>query len=130
MKCGILHKLSMNSKKKSYSLFQNCSAVFMVLALLWLTISPAFVPVPPDSTKKGKIENGKPANAANEEESSKNPTTEEKVPGSNSFSEEYIHAHHETHYFFTLVSTFHKLENSDTYIAFHGELLVPPPNHA
>ena len=102
----------------------------MILALLWLTISPAFVPVPSDTTKKGKIENGKPANAASEEESSNNPTTEEKVPSSNSFSEEYTHDHHETNYFFTIISTFHKLENSDTYIAFHGELLVPPPNCA
>ncbi len=56
--------------------------------------------------------------------------TEEKVPGSNnSFSEEYLHHQHITHhYFFAELSEYHKSENTGTYIAFHGELHVPPPN--
>ena len=58
--------------------------------------------------------------------------TEEKVPGSNnSFSEEYMHHQHITHhYFFSESSEYHKSENTGTYIAFHGELHVPPPNAA
>ena len=55
---------------------------------------------------------------------------EEKVPAGNTFSEEFLHEHHTTHYFFSKISQYHKLENSGTYIAFHGELLVPPPNAA
>ena len=55
-------------------------------------------------------------------------TTEEKAPVSNSFSEEYLHDHHSTDCFFSIVLQYHKCENADTYHAYHGELLVPPPN--
>lgn len=68
----------------------------------------------------------------NEEEA--NPlgnTTEEKAPNSlSSFSEEYLHDNHRSEYFFLIASQFHKCENANTYVAFHGELLVPPPNRA
>jgi len=102
---------------------------------MWLTVSTAFTTVPADTAKKDKMENAaKSADASGPEEedssSTNNSTTEEKVPSSTSFSEEYLHNHHQTHYFFTIVSTFHKCENDGTYIAFHGELLVPPPNRA
>lgn len=67
----------------------------------------------------------------NEEETS-NPfgnNTEEKAPNSgNSFSEEYLHIQHINHPYFSKTSQYHKFENADIYIAFHGELLVPPPN--
>ncbi|MGG9964045.1 hypothetical protein [Ferruginibacter sp. SUN106] len=123
----------MNTNKKTYSFFQNCSAIFMILTLFWLTISTAFVTVPGTVAKKDKIEKNQSQSAdTNEEESSpNNSTTEEKAPSGSSFSEEYLHHHEiqEQHYF-TIISTYHKCENADTYIAFHGELLVPPPNRA
>lgn len=104
----------------------------MILALAWLTVSVAFVTAPQDLAKKDKMEHSQSpdTNSNSEEESSGNNTTEEKVPSTNSFSEEYLHDHHQSHYFFSIVSTVHKCENADTYIAFHGELLVPPPNRA
>ena len=58
-------------------------------------------------------------------------TTEEKTPtNSNTFSEEYLHEHHDNHYVVTIISRYNKCDNADTYHAFHGELLVPPPNQA
>lgn len=58
-------------------------------------------------------------------------TTEEKAPGgSSSLSEEYLHDHHHTDRVALLISVDHSLQNAGTYIAFHGELLVPPPNQA
>ena len=68
--------------------------------------------------------------AATEEETSKSvdTTTEEKTPGSNPFAEEYLHNHHIEESFSSSISRYHKLENAGTYIAFHGELLVPPPD--
>src|SRR4051812_32535661 len=105
----------MYRKKKTYSLFQNCSAIFMELCLFWLTISTAFINISPSTVKKDKTETAKSTDSATDEESTTNNNTEEKVPSSNSFSEEYLHDHHEADYFFTLISTFHKCENSDTY---------------
>lgn len=121
----------MNKKKQAYNLLHKSSAVFMILALFWLTISMAFLPVPKESiVKEDKVENTPVSDTGNEEESStNNSNTEEKVPAGNSFSEEYLHTTHQTHYFFYIIYTFYKCENSGTYIAFHSELLVPPPNH-
>ena len=71
--------------------------------------------------------------SGNEEETT-NPfgnTTEEKAPSStNRFLKNILHDHHTADYFFSIVSQYHKCENAGTYIAFHGELLVPPPNVA
>ncbi len=122
----------MNKGKRPYSFFHKASAVFMILALMFLTVSAAFTTAPPTVVKKDKIENSQSSdtNNSSEEESNNNNTTEEKVPTANSFSEEYLHSSHQTHYFFTIISTFHKCENADTYVAYHGELLVPPPNNA
>lgn len=73
--------------------------------------------------------------ASSNDEEAANPfgnTTEEKAPsGSNvSFSEEYLHDNHHSDHFFSAKASYHKCENADTYHAFHGELLVPPPNMA
>ena len=104
----------------------------MILALLWLTISAPFVYASlQEHASEDKIENIDSPFSANEEDT--NPfgnTTEEKAPSSSSFSEEYLHDHHSTDCFFAIIMRQHKCENADTYHAFHGELLVPPPNAA
>jgi hypothetical protein len=56
--------------------------------------------------------------------------SEEKAPTTTSFSEEYLHDHYMTDHFFSIALQYHKCENAGTYNAFHGELLVPPPNAA
>jgi len=106
----------------------------MILTLLWLTISTPFVFASQQELAKHKMENNKSPLCGNEDDAS-NPlgnNTEEKVPSSgNSLSEEYIHDHHITHpYLVSEDSQYHKCENADIYIAFHGELLVPPPDAA
>ncbi len=122
----------MKRNKKIFSVFHRWSALFMILALAWLTVSTPFVcATQQDLVKQHKMENSSSPLSGNEEEAS-NPlgnNTEEKVPGpGNSFSEEYLHDNHLSHYFISHSSDYHKLENSGTYTAFHGELLVPPPN--
>jgi len=123
----------MKKTRKTYSKAQIASSVFMIMALLWLTISAPFV-------YAGQQLQAKYNNAANadlplngNEEEASNPfgnTTEEKAPGSTSFSEEFLHDHHKAEYFFFISAKYHKAENIDIYTAFHGELLVPPPNIA
>jgi hypothetical protein len=120
--------------KKTYSIFQLSSAIFMMLALLWLTISTPFVYASQqEQARQGKIANISNPLSGNEEEAPNplgNSTEEKNSKSGNSFSEEYLHDHHLDDYFFSITAQFHKCENAGTYIAFHGELLVPPPNAA
>jgi hypothetical protein len=123
----------MKKYQRIYNPYHLLSAVFMICALVWLTISAPFVYASmQEHAKQDKIENmGSPV-SGNEEETA-NPfgnTTEEKAPGNSSLSEEYLHDHHSTDCFFSIALQYHKCENADTYHAFHGELLVPPPNAA
>jgi hypothetical protein len=122
--------LSMKKTKRKYSLVQQGSAIFMILALLWLTVSIPFVyENQQQQALHNQMANPDSPLSGNEEET--NPfsnTTEEKTPSSTSFSEEYLHDHHIEDHFFSIAPTRYKCENADTYIAFHGELLVPPPD--
>ena len=123
----------MKAHIKTYNFYQLCSAVFLILALLWLTISLPFVYASQQElAEQNKSQNAAIPYAGNEEETT-NPfsDTEEKAPANGgSFSQEYMHDNHKADYFFCIASQYHKCENADTYHAFHGELLVPPPNPA
>ena len=124
----------MTTGKKTYSFLQLSSAVFMIMTLMWLTVSTPFV-------YKCQQQLGQFAKSSsvttpldtNEEEN--NPfgnNTEEKAPGGsiNSFSEEYLHENHNAEYLLFIALQYHKNDDAGLYIAFHGELLVPPPNAA
>lgn len=109
------------------------SSLFMVLTLLWLTISTPFVVSFQDEMARQGI-TANDSSLPSDEEDTSNPfgnNTEEKPASgaSVSLSEEYhLHDSHKAEYLFAVTSTYHKCENADTYTAFHGELLVPPPN--
>lgn len=121
----------MKKGKHIYSLFNKVSAVCMILALLWLTISTPFVFSAQQEIAKASPIESSPLSGC--EEDSTNPfgnNTEEKVPSSTSLSEEYLHDHHAHEHFFTEMLQYYDKGNDGTYIAFHGELLVPPPNAA
>jgi len=121
----------MKKSFKIFSIFQLSSTVLMMVLLCWLTISTPFVYASQqEQAKQGKMVNTAASNASSEEENG-NPfgnNTEEKTASSSSFSEEYLHICHITTHFHTSVYLYHKLENAATYTAYHGELLVPPPN--
>ncbi len=121
----------MKRRRKIFSVFQLVSAVVMILALMWLTVSAPYVYASQQQlAKQQKTEKANTPLTGSEEESS-NPfgnSTEEKASGNTSLSEEYIHNKHKIYFFFSVSTQYHKPENADTYIAFHGELLVPPPN--
>jgi hypothetical protein len=124
----------MKRGKRLYSVFQLGSAMFMILALLWLTISAPFVYASQQQlSKQDKVSNSQSPLDCNDEESS-NPfgnSTEEKAPGNSSLSEEYLHQHHcPEEYFSSISSQYHNCRDAATYIAFHGEVQVPPPNIA
>ena len=116
-----------------YNFFQRLSAIMMIVALSWLTISAPFIFEQQQKSAKQNASATADLPIADTEEEA-NPfsgSTEEKAPKTlNSFSEEYLHDHHQSEYFFSIASTFHKCEDAGTYVAYHGELLVPPPNKA
>lgn len=122
----------MKRNRKKNKAFQAISVIFMMMALLWLTVSVPFVYAGQQKIAKQQMENSGYPLTENEDDSS-NPfgnTTEEKAPGNTSFSEEYLHDHHVTDHFFSTGLRYHKCDDAEAYIAFHGELLVPPPNLA
>lgn len=130
MICIILQHV-MKRRHNIYSVSQLFSAVIMIVALAWLTVSTPFVYASQQElAKQHKMEKAGSPLAGTEEESSKpgGKNTEEKTQGSTSLSEEYLHNNPKSDYFFTLSLQYQKCENADIYIAFHGELLVPPPN--
>lgn len=125
--------LLMKKVPQPYSFFHHVSAIMMIVALSWLTISAPFVY---EHQQKIAKENSAgfvnlPITGTDEEASPFSGSTEEKAPKTlNTFSEEYLHDHHHSEYFHSIASQFHKGEDAATYIAYHGELLVPPPNKA
>ena len=123
----------MKKNKRPYSIVQLASAVIMITALLWLTVSLPFVYASQQEVAKQSQASNSNILGAEEENSgnSLNNTTEEKKPsGNNSISEEYLHHHRMDDNFISTISRNHQCENSGVYNAFHGEVQVPPPNVA
>ncbi|MGG9970861.1 hypothetical protein ACQ33O_03610 [Ferruginibacter sp. SUN002] len=122
----------MTKRKTTYTIFQKATAIFLMLNLLWLTVSTPFVAAAQQELAKQQKVLATEASSSDDgnSEDCTNNNVEEKVPSSTNLAEEFLHDHHITHHFFSVVSHYHKLENADNYIAYHGELHVPPPNAA
>ncbi len=125
----------MRKNKKQYSVFQKTTSIFLMLTLFWLTISTPFViAAQQEIAKQEKAQSAMLTSTDCDDENNEdgsNNSVEEKVPSTSNLTEEYLHEHHTTHQTYsTVISLYHKLENAATYTAFHGELLVPPPNIA
>lgn len=123
----------MRKKQKSYNFCRMASALFMIAALAWLTVSAPFVYAAQQQAEKSNSILKSDIPLGGNEEEVPNPLTnapEEKKPGSNnSFAEEFLHDLHSEECLLTTQQQYHTVENGDDYVAFHGELLVPPPNH-
>jgi hypothetical protein len=120
----------MRKEQQSYNFFDRISAFMMIVALSWLTISTPFVYASQQEIAKqnSTATADLPFTETEEEATPLNNSTEEKTPGSaNSFSEEYLHDNNHSIYLISIASQFQKCANAGTYIAFHGELLSPPP---
>jgi hypothetical protein len=119
----------MKHNKGKYKAESIVAAIFMIASLLWLTISTPFVyaaqqqqkaysqPMPADEEIPGAEENNPFSN-----------TTEEKAESGSGSLSEYLHHIHELIH---PAGSLHKHNCShdfSVYVAFHGELLCPPPN--
>lgn len=122
----ILLQPGMNRRSGPYNIFHLISSVFMILALLWLTVSIPFV------YKAQKQQTAVTQNNSNSNEQQRddngNPianTTDEKVPIIP--TEEYLHHENEPANNRINILRHYKDHTVPVYAAFHGELISPPP---
>jgi hypothetical protein len=98
----------------------------MILALAWLTVSAPFVYASFQKThaitEKSQCEQPAEEDCGNPFSSN---TTEEKS-GINTLSE-YLHDAYYTDHHYNIIGRIHKYHSSDLYLAFHPELISPPP---
>jgi hypothetical protein len=120
----------MVGKKKTYSCTQKFIAVLMIVSMIWLTISTPFVFRAQQAiAKQQQNMPDQSLLAGNEEESNTmGGSTEGKALSLNTLTEDFLHDCHLSHYFSIQIISFHGCENADTYVAFHGEMDVPPPD--
>lgn len=109
--------------------------MFMILTLLWLTVS---MPIVYAAQQLSQVETGlihdQPADmSTGDEDNPCNPfgnNTEEKAP-SGSITEEYhTDDHSDLFHMAELISAHKRCHAPAEYVAFHGEMLCPPPNRA
>jgi hypothetical protein len=119
----------MKMKGKLHTGGRMVTSVFMMVTLLWLTISIPFVTASQQQiAKQNSIATKSLGNATEEESNPLSNTSEEKSSSSNSISEEYLHDFHTLDQFILIASETYASHHADVYVAYHGELLVPPPN--
>jgi hypothetical protein len=99
------------------------SALFMIMALLWLTVSTPFVFKAQQEQKK---EAQKQSSQAKDTNPFANTTEEKNESGMNTLSE-YLHDHPSPENNFTVLIRLYKRYPSSIYCEHHPELLSPPP---
>lgn len=121
----------MRKPTQFHIILNKLNAAFFVLALVWLTVSTPFLMA--NQFNKDHLTNiESPIDNGGEEETANpiNSSSEEKPHNCNSLLEEYLH---HTAFLLTISNTAisHSIGlHADSYHAYHGELLVPPPNQA
>lgn len=115
----------------TYNFFEKAAAVFLIVTLIWLTVSTPFIMSMQQNTATEEISASWPCSDADEDSTDcSDNNTEEKAPTGSNLSEEFLHEHDFANNYFTINTLTHHQENTDVYIAFHGELHAPPPNAA
>lgn len=118
-----------------YQLRDQLTSMLMLLTLLWLTVSTPFVTAAQIKAEKSGLisANSLLQHDEAEEEQSCTPfgsnTTEEKTSnGLNTLTEEYLHTSDELFHLAELSLNHTRYHTVSEYVAFHGEMLCPPPN--
>lgn len=120
--------------RRTHTKAQAFASIFMMVALLWLTVSVPFVYAGQQklAAEKKICKLAKQQQQGDDQRSSCNPfgnNTEEKAPsGVSTWSEEYIHHGVDLFHAVELFLSHHCVHSVDEYVSFHGEMLCPPPN--
>ena len=126
MAAALLLPRSMPLRKNIPSFKEKVYSVLMLLALAWLTVSLPFVYAQQQAQKEITQKQCK-ATSADDDSNPLTNTTEEKTSTSNTLSE-YLHTVHITEHPSLLVVKSYNSHASDLYLAFHPELICPPPD--
>lgn len=119
----------MSKKKHIYTWHHKLKASFMLVALAWLTISAQFM-VMNAIGMDGQVQHQSSIPLTTGEEDNSIPVnTEEKIGSNGSMVEEYLNEHSSLRFFYTALIVFRQIHDARLYVAYHGELLVPPPNY-
>lgn len=116
----------MKETKSKYNLSQKIHACFMIIALLFLTVS---APLSLNSQTLNDISTQQSDSSSQEDNT--NPfgnNTEEKVPSSNNLAEEYLHDSSDATTLSENDRSRFASHDVEIFIDYHHELLVPPPN--
>ena len=114
--------------RHTYKLKTVVAVVVMAMSLLWLTVSLPFVYyVQVQQETCTKSDPGTNNYPDTEEANPFANATEEKAPSSVNLSEEYIHHCQEQCHICNDTLTLTHKHSCPIYVAFHGELLSPPP---
>lgn len=108
----------------SISIAKAVAGVFMILTLLWLTVSTPFV------YAGSSIKKEAPSKSGDKTQDDNNPfsgTTEEKSENGVNTISEYLHEQELHEQGFTLITSFYKCPPAGLYFAYHPELISPPP---
>ena len=97
----------------------------MILALVWLSVSIPFV-YAAQQRAKASLKVWKTTSQTGDNSNPLSGSTEEKTPNSN-INEEYLHHTEDLISQQPVVEKNHAVHTYPLYIAFHGELLSPPP---
>jgi len=126
----------MKKEHTIYQFKQQLISVLMLVTLLWLTVSTPFVYASQLQLAKqqASLSPSSQHDDSNDDEKTCTPlgsnTAEEKPHGSiNSLSEEYLHLDSELFRLAELSLNHTRYHTASEYVAFHGELLCPPPNY-
>lgn len=121
--------------KKSHKIRQAVTSIFLMLSLLWLTVSIPFVYAGQQKIAAEKKIAAHQQQQTNDDSADNGCSpfgnnTEEKAPSSgiNTLSEEYLHHGEDLFHAFELFMSHHHVQSVDEYVSFHGEMLCPPPN--
>ncbi|HEV8506924.1 MAG TPA: hypothetical protein VGQ53_16045 [Chitinophagaceae bacterium] len=99
------------------------SSLFMIMALLWLTVSTPFV----FASQQAQQKEIQKQTGSSEDRNPFSTTTEEKNESSASTLSEYLHDLNSMTHHFIVLTRIYKCHTSDLYYAYHPELLSPPP---
>ena len=99
------------------------SSLFMIIALLWLTVSTPFV----FASQQAQQKEIQKQTGSNEDKNPFSTTTEEKNESSASTLSEYLHDLNSMNHHFIVLKRIYKCYIFNVYYAYHPELLSPPP---
>ena len=115
----------MQTKKAITSASRLTSGLFMILALLWLTVSTPFVYA---FEKQAHSALTQPGDIDDSEDSDPfSSTNEEKTENNSGALSEYLPNGLQIDHPFTMILGFCKCRPADLYFAFHPDLISPPP---